>query len=236
MGITSQAELMADISDYQITYNAQRYARAGRRAIMLKAADANTPNGAEHYPARADASHALNLIVVHYVIVRFDVSPLATIDFYLDRIRPHWRKGDRMLIDVEEYSGHPAKSPGWVETAQLHLAHCRAPRAWGYTNESYMQEAGRQLANTAPFWLIAAYDGMLLGPGTPKLPRFSKTQLAGKQYTDGLLGAQPHVAPGIGSCDDTILTAAGQRELFSLPAPKLRRPLHAKLPHRKVCC
>lgn len=230
-----QSHLMADISDYQAVHNMIRYSRAGRRVIMLKAVDATDDAGATNYAPEADAAHACRLRVVHYGIVRFDIDPVATIDHYIQRIEPHWRKGDRMLIDLEEYSGHPDAAPSYMERLQARLTtQHKAPRAFGYTNEAYMAEAGKRLADAAPGWVIAAYDGRLLDRGgTPKLPRGTKSLLLGKQYTDGQLGAQPHTAPGIGPCDDTILTCAGIRELLGSAAPKLKRQ---HLPARRRRC
>ncbi len=237
--MTPQSQLMADISDYQLNVELRRYRRAGRRAIMLKATDADTDAGAALYPNRVELAHNLRLVVIHYAIVRYNVDPDRTIDHYAHRIKPYWRRGDKMLIDVEDYSGHPNDAAGWLQRAQDRLTgHWQAPRAWGYTNEAYMAEAGLQLADAAPYWIIAAYDWRLLGAGTPKLPRAARTTLAGKQYTDGVYGAQPLTAPGIGPCDDTILTPAGERALLRTTAPKLKRPIRAKLPSRKKtrCC
>lgn len=235
-----QHQLMADISDYQSTFNARSYARAGRRIVMLKAADAADDAGAGEYPARAIAAHQCGLRVVHYLIVRYNLTVNPTIDHYIQRIEPYWHKGDRMLIDLEAYGGPAHQAAGWLADAQGRLVHAhQAPRALGYTNEAYMAEAGRHLADKAPAWIIAAYDGLLLGPGTPKLPHGSKTILAGKQYTDGTFGAQPRTTPGIGPCDDTILTPAGEHLLLGSPAPKLKRPIRHAIPtraHNTCCC
>jgi hypothetical protein len=221
-----QSCLMADISDYQASFLARRYKRAGRRVVMIKAGEGTGAAGAEHHAARAVKAHEVGLIVIHYLMAIFTEIPEDCVDAFVDRIRHVWRQGDRMMIDVEDYSGQPLNAPDWMNIAQEHLDHkSHAPfRAIGYTNEAYMAEAPK-LAEQADQWIIAAYDGLLLADGgTPKLPR--KARLLGKQYTDGEVGSEPRVAPGIGPCDNTILTGEGYEYLFGKTAtPKLGRRL-----------
>lgn len=224
MSTPPQHQLMADISDYQATVDLRAYRRAGRRLIMIKAADHDTPAGAIRYPTRAHEAHRLGLHVIHYIMAQFATPAAATVDYAVRRILPLWRHGDQILIDVEDYSGPPQQATPWLKAAQTRLHdHHKAPKALAYTNEAYLAAAGAELADEAPDWIIAAYDGLLLGRGTPILPHRTHAQLLGKQYTDGQIGAQPHIAPGIGPCDNTILTCTGTRHLLAGPAPKLRR-------------
>jgi len=216
--------LMADISDYQESYIARRYKRAGRRAIMIKAGDGLSAAGCAHHGARADASHDVGLVVVHYLMAVYHDPPDQCIRNLLERIRPHWHTGDKMLIDVEDYSGPAEHARPWVLGAQAELHRQKAPAAAAYSNEAYLAEGGPSLAATAPWWLVAAYDGRrFAGGGMPKIPG-GHSQLLGKQYTDGQVGAEPHIQPGIGPCDNSILTSTGLAYLTgSKTVPQLRR-------------
>lgn len=225
--------LFADISDYQLTFDAQAYARAGRRLVMIKQGDGAGPGGSGQSPERCAKAHRSGLHVIHYLMARYDESPSATIDAYFERIRPCWHKGDRMLIDIEAYSGPVADSYAWLKVAQVHVTSRGAPRAIVYTNESYLAEGGQLLAELADWWHIAAYDGRRLARGTPVIPGRTKAQLFAKQYTNGQEGAQPYLAPGIGACDNSILTCAGARYTAVANPPRLRR--RRRLPARRAC-
>jgi hypothetical protein len=221
----NQQQLFADISDYQTTFDARAYAIAGRTVIMIKTGEATSANGAVLAPARIEAAHANRLHVIHYLFAHLDVDPIAQLQAYLERARPLWHPGDRMELDIEDASGDPQAAIPWLTEAQRYLTqHEGAPRAIAYTNEAYLAEAGPQLANQADWWHIAAYDGLLLGRGTPHLPRHThpNTRLLAKQYTNGQEGAQPHTAPGLGPCDNNILTPHGANYLKA-PRPHLHR-------------
>lgn len=226
-----QHRLMADISDFQASFIARRYARAGRRVVMIKASEGAGLVGASHHEDRARAAHRCGLIVIHYSMAVFADPPDMSIDALTQSAKAAWCPGDRLLIDVEDFSGSPTIAPEWMKEAQHALLakerEALGRGALGYTNEAYMAEGGRELCATAPAWLIAAYDGLLLGPGEPRLP--GRATLLGKQYTDGSVGAEPHVSPGVSSpCDDSILTPEGIK-LLGLGTSKKKLPRRSRL-------
>lgn len=217
--------LFADISDFQAVFKGRRYERAGRRVVMIKQGEGTGNAGGEIAGARSRDAHRVGLRVIHYLMAIYSEPPGASLAAYCDRIKPSWARGDRMEIDVEAYSGHPSEAAAWVEEAQYYLHHEQlAPNpAIIYSNEAYLAEAGLELMNHAQWLHVAAYDGYLLGRGEPRLPRGCKAKLLAKQYTDGEIGAQPRVAPGIGPCDNSILTHAGAAHLGVASTPSLKR-------------
>lgn len=217
--------LYADISDYQPGFDARAYARSGRKLVMIKAGEAMSAAGAARWATRTNDAHAAGLHVIHYLFAQLGTPAPASLAAYCARIRPEWDRGDHMLIDVEQASGPASAAARWLAAAQRYLVdEQHAPRASAYTDEAYAAEGGKQLLEQADWWVIAAYDGRLLGVrGTPVLP--GKARLLAKQYTDGQTGAAPHVTPGIGACDSNILTRAGAKHLGIVGAGLRRRVL-----------
>lgn len=213
--------LFADISDYQGSFDAGRYARSGRKVVMIKHGEGGGNAGGEHAAARVEQAHRVGLHVIHYLMAIYDEAPADSLANYCERIRPRWHAGDRMELDIEAYSGPPDRAAGWVRDAQKYLRQVQKATnpAMIYTNESYMLEAGPQLWNLTSWWHIAAYDGSLQ---EPRLPRGCKAQLLAKQYTDGEVGAEPRITPGVGACDQSILTSAGAAYLQA-PTMRLKR-------------
>ena len=207
-------------------------ARAGRRAIMIKASDGDSTAGATRHKERATQAHRLGMRVLHYAFAETGINAIAAAAALRAAVRPVWVRGDRLVIDVEAAGGFiaPTTAIDYLHQMQRNLTAHGAPMAWGYADEALLAAGGAELADCCPFWIIAAWDGGLLGRDTPKLPRGSKSRLAAKQYTDGQVGAEPRNSPGIGACDCSILTSSAIK-LLGIPAPaKLRRPVRSKLP------
>lgn len=222
-----QGRLFSDISDYQSEFNAARYARSGRRVVMVKHGEGEGNAGGDLAAQRIAQAHHVGLRVIHYLMALYRDPPDVCMRNFCERVKPTWRPGDKMELDIEAYSGPPDRAAEWVHEAQRFLElDAAAPRrmAMGYTGEAYLIEAGPRLWNLVDWWHIATYDGLLLGRGEPRLPRGCKAKLLGKQYTDGILGAYPHSSPGIGPCDDSILTRGGVEHLLGVSkAPRLKR-------------
>lgn len=228
MGAPPQGLLFADISDFQSAFNAARYARSGRRVVMVKHGEGESNPGGAQAAERIRAAHHVGLRVIHYLMAIYTDPAEVCLRNFCERVKPTWRRGDTMELDIEAYSGPPSRAAEWMRDAQRFLRlDASAPRrmAMGYTNEAYLLEAGPRLWNLVDYWHIATYDGRLLGRGgEPRLPRGCKAHLLAKQYTDGVLGAHPHSSPGIGPCDDSILTRAGRAHLLGASkAPRLKR-------------
>jgi hypothetical protein len=237
MNTPPQGVLFADISDYQSQFNASRYARSGRRVLMVKHGEGEGNAGGELAADRIGRAHHVGVRVIHYLMARYNDPPDVCLRNFCERIKPTWHTGDKMELDIEAYSGPPDRAAEWVAEAQRFLELDQsAPRrfAMGYTNESYLLEGGPRLWNLVDWWHIATYDGRLLGRGgEPRLPRGCKAKLLGKQYTDGVQGAYPRSAPGIGPCDDSILTRAGHAHLLGVSkTPRLKR---RRVPSLKGC-
>jgi GH25 family lysozyme M1 (1,4-beta-N-acetylmuramidase) len=217
-----QSRFMADVSDYQTSVDMQRYRRAGRTAIMIKAGQGLGFGGASLYRQRVLAAHAVGLRVIHYWYVEPDVPAGLTILSLASQLDSRFHAGDRICWDVE--TGDPAAAARWLAEAQSRLRERLGQAGIAYTYADYLARGGRALAATSRWWIIADYESRLLG--VQSALRLPAGQLLGQQFTDGTIGGPPRSVPGVrGPCDDTILTSRGYRWLVGSRArhPRLRR-------------
>lgn len=204
----NHASLMCDISDWQGGFDARAYARAGRVAVMIKAAEGTGAGGASRYAERVQAAHAAGLRVVHYQLLHAE-DGRAQAEYLHGQSAQLFRRGDRLLADIEEPELPSARA---VEISAAWLTQLEARGHTGllaYLCASY--GARRQLARLRfAGFIIADY-------GTWQLPNaLDRMELGrrclGRQFTDGVNGARPHTAAGItGPVDCTRLTSAGRR-------------------------
>lgn len=196
------ASLVCDISDYQSSFDARRYRREGHVAIMLKAAEGLSDAGASTYAQRAQAAHAEGLRVLHYHYLSGEGGK-AQGAFLEERTRPYWQPGDRLVADVEVDAAAGALG-SWA--AILHrLGHTGL---LGYTYRAFGPVPELRRTPLAG-WIVADYDGRQRVSVLDRLA-FRGAAVLGKQFTDGVNGARPHVAAGIsGPVDCTRYTRKG---------------------------
>lgn len=177
------------------------YAHWGRVLLALK-----TTEGVHHddtaYAARVRWAHALGLTVLHYHFARpdLDTTPTDEATHFCHTIIPHLHPGDYLCVDVERTltkgSGLTFK---WVEDFCGLVHHLTGHTPIVYANESTLNTLLRKLRVPGQRYWVAKY-----GEGKPSLPR--GMNVWAWQYTDGTIGPMPHDGPGIGPCDNSIMS------------------------------
>lgn len=203
--------LFADVSDFQSRFDAHAYKRAGHVLVAIKAGEGIEGGGASLYPIRATAAHAAGLHVWHYWFAHPGESAAAQVARLHVVTSPHYRAGDRTVIDIE--TGNSGKAAAWCREAADAL-HKLGRNPIGYTYASYLAEGGAALASCFDWWWVADYDGTVRKrrpsiPAGRSLIHNHGPILVAKQYTDGEAGAEPHRYSGIGQCDGSVLLSAG---------------------------
>lgn len=221
------ARLMADISDYQSSFDARAYRRAGHRIIMIKAAEGLSAAGALLHSRRCREAHDEGLIVVHYHYLHGHDGEGR---FLAERVSGVWKSDDALCADVEIAS----VSAGAVQQWEGQLRARAFPRIFGYSGRSFLTERQAMARTLLKGWVIADY-GTLKAPNIGDRLACGGTPCLGRQFTDGLYGSGPHGMSGIGRCDITWLTRKGMRLLLPERAPKTHiRPGARKIRPPKV--
>lgn len=224
--MSDPTRLMNDISDYQTIFDPFRYKRAGHKVIMIKAVEGNGHPGAMLHQARAKAAHAAGLRVVHYGFLR-ELNGLEQARALLDACHGSsevWRQGDVLCADVEDENFNTNTAITITREWAEELRRNRHPEPVGYSGRSYLTERAG-LAKTIPHgWIIADY-GIFKAPNLGDYRACKGSVCLGRQFTDGQLGPNPHMASGIsGAVDCSWLTKAGMQKLAGIqPTRKLVR-------------
>jgi hypothetical protein len=202
---------MCDISDYQTQYSAIAYRRAGRRAIMIKACEDCTLDGAWNHRSRVRQSHVEGLHVVHYAYLHPSSGEQQGL-YLCDRVECVWKDGDVLCADIEMPSMDERVCAevldGWL--AALRSRGHEEPI--GYSGEAFLNE--RKLGPAIPHgWIVANYGK--IREATARQRDAAGGLVLGRQFTDGEAGAGPHTCAGIsGPVDCTLLTEAGEERIL----------------------
>lgn len=215
-GYGHDARLMNDYSDYQTLVDPRKQKRAGRRVVCIKAAEGLGNGGAMLYAERVRQAHEAGLRVVHYHYLHWLIPGRTQALYLLDRIKPVWKDGDRLMADIEaELPGDEQGSrgvavsccEGWA--AELHKEGHTS--LIGYAPRSFPQLKAIAATHGFAGWIIAEY-GTLRRPTPLDQHAVGRAVILGRQFTDGSTGPGPHAGPGIsGACDCSWLTTAGCR-------------------------
>lgn len=187
---------MADVSDAQATFNAAAYRAAGHRVVALKATE-GLGFEAHGYAARVLAAHRAGLHVIHYHFAHPDHHDAGGDEAreLLRVAQPHWRRGDRLSLDLEV---DPHRTTGalldYVGDFLAVWQRAGHHYPWLYTFTSYLDD--RLAGQTPDGWRLWLADFR-------KMSRLEKWRrhVWAHQFTDGLVGPEPHAMAGIGRVD-----------------------------------
>lgn len=201
----------ADISSYQPHFDAMSYRGAGHLLIMIKATEGLHYESPD-YAVAVHNAHNAGLGVVHYHFARPDLgdSPHQEAVKFLEVVLPHTTSRDYLEVDVERATPEGYKhDPEWV-----------------YQFDAVIRERSRfntiLYANAST---LAGYDWKLYGePQRCHCADYSaavNTAPRGftcvfRQFTDGIVGPEPHYFAGIGQCDGNHMAVSIFRHLQSL--------------------
>lgn len=193
--------LFADISSNNGGFSARAYKRAGLIMIAVKATQ-GTHYENPRWAGWVNAAHRAGLCVTHYHYAELDraISGIQEAEYFARTIAPHFHHGDRICIDTEHTTLMTSEElAAWVDAfadvMYWHTGHglvCYASAAW-------FREVGALLpATTREVWLAD-------WSSASEWPEGTYTRWA-RQFTDGRIGPLPHVLPGIGNCDVSIMS------------------------------
>lgn len=197
--------LFADLSNNngdQDTFHGHAYKSAGHKVIALKVSEGASFVDPRH-AAWAHAAHAAGLAVIHYHFARPEAgNPIGQATHFKQALADHFIKGrDRLCIDLE--TSMPSEGRAWLREFETQLSRLKVDThddLIGYTFKSYFEEGELTIASNA--WWIAAWGALMrdregLGRGQ---------YLWAQQYTNGVVGPDPHVFAGIrGHCDGSVI-------------------------------
>lgn len=197
--------LMADVSNNNPGFDARAYHAAGHRAVAIKATEGVGGHQITHGPW-TDAAHHAGLRVIHYHFARPDThaTPAGEALDFLAAVEPHWRRGDRVCLDLEVapiVAGDADRYVrGFARAMRQRRGRVGSRHAWLYTGTFYFREHGLRLPAGWRLWL-ADYAVPVLGarPGVARV--------WAHQFTDGRNGPLPHGVAGVaGPCDVSALS------------------------------
>lgn len=138
-----------------------------------------------------------------YHFLRPEVSPVAQAEHFLEQAHQHGvviRDTDVLVCDAEISDGQNAATVKACVREFGAYVEAHAPaRRWLYSGGPFAHENGITLDGYQAHWL-AAY----VGDPAPYMV-FGRPRTIAWQYTDGKWGPVPHVCPGVGACDMSIL-------------------------------
>ena len=189
-------QYFADISSVQPEYNAQMYANAGHLLIAIKSTEGLGYVNPYH---RGQALHSglEHVAVAHYHYARPDLgnNPEDECKFFLTNTAYLLGPYDYVILDIER-----ATPQGWSHDP-----------AWSFQWDEYLRAHSRFKAILyASRSTLEQYDTWLIGDprrvhdadwsATPDYAPPGYTCVF-RQYTDGIVGPEPHRYAGIGQCD-----------------------------------
>lgn len=151
---------------------------------------------------RTERAHKRGSWVLHYHFGHVGESPQEQAKFFWANCHGHFAPKDFLCIDTERgqaNNGYPVGSVArWTNEFAQHLKGISGHSVIMYSNEALLAElvrAGLRIPGNRGW--IAAY-----GPRKPSIGGISTWAW---QYTDGVIGPQPHHYAGIGNCDGSLL-------------------------------
>lgn len=184
--------LMADVSSNNGFINIANYSRAGHVALAIKATQGTSYVNPFHQ-GQANLAHDFGLTVIHYHYCKPGSNPITEIEHFRHIYSKTWRNGDYACFDIEE-----------PEVTNLNYAN--------HVLAEYHRRSGREpILYTSRGFLEGSLHGVVVPGGRIWVADWSSKPLNygvwARQYTDGIIGPEPHYYSGIGRCDGSYITA-----------------------------
>jgi lysozyme len=203
--------IFADLSSNNSEFHAGPYAAAGHIIVAVKATEGTRWVNPDHRPWCL-AAGAKRMCVVHYHFARPDLAdgPEAEAAHFLEVALPLCGGRDYLVCDVERaVPAGWAHDPAWSHAFDVHVqAHSRF-RIILYASRSTLQ--------TVPGEWLAGDDKRVWDADLGAGPDFAPAgyEVAFRQFTDGVLGPEPHSLPGVGVCDCNAARGRTWREIMA---------------------
>lgn len=205
----SPTRLFADISSNNLFFDAVKYRTAGHILVAVKATEGVHYINPNH---RTWSLHAgLNHIgVAHYHFARPDLGnqPDAEADAFLQTALRLAGGRDYLVLDLERATPAGWKhDPAWSAAFDAYVqAHSRFHTIL-YANKGTLQQSDAWLAGD----VRRVWDADWSNDPDFAPPGYT---VAARQFTDGVLGPEPHWIAGVGRCDVNRMSAEMFRTLM----------------------
>lgn len=186
----------ADVSAYQPNVNMREYADAGHLLIAIKASEGLSYVNPYHR-GQALAAGLEHVAVVHYHFARPDLGtqPDAEADHFLGVCGSLLGPYDYVVVDVERATPQGWQhDPAWSRAFDQRVRNFSRFKCIIYASRSVLQASDQWLAGAPLRVWDAAYST------EPDYAPQGYT-VAFRQYTDGVVGPEPHSFAGVGQCD-----------------------------------
>lgn len=191
----------ADISSNNRAFDAETYSIHGHVLVAIKATEGDTYDDPKYLQWVIEA-HRHGVAVVHYHFGRPDLhpSPAGEAKHFLDTVLHHTGPRDYLALDLERpaiggWNHDPAWSMGFDRYVQDHSR---------FHTVLYMSQSDLEASDA---WLAGDNRRVWVADWgvTPSVAPKGYTVLL-RQYTDGIIGPQPHSFAGIGACDGDYMS------------------------------
>ena len=186
----------ADVSAFQPNVNMHDYADAGHLLIAIKASEGLGYVNPYHR-GQSYAAGARHVAVAHYHFARPDLgtTPAAECDHFLNAAERLLGPYDYVILDVERATRQGwSHDPEWSRAWDQRLRNSTRYRAILYASRSVLQESDQWLAGPP----LRVHDAAYGSEPDYAPPGY---ECVFRQYTDGVVGPEPHRFAGIGACD-----------------------------------
>lgn len=190
----------ADISNNNAEFDAERYAAAGHLIVAVKASEGVTFTDPDHHTWTLHA-HLHHLGVIHYHFARPDLNPdpAAEAEHFLRAVGGLAGGRDYLALDLER-----AVPAGFSHDPEWSCEFDRVIRADSrFRTVIYMSQSLFESAQG--WWWHAPHHLWLAAWSGERNPRYQTARVIFRQYTDGVVGPEPHTFVGIGQCDGNYM-------------------------------
>lgn len=196
---------VADISSNNRRFDANTYRNAGHLLVGIKATEGTGYVNPNHRGWCYDAGrHHVGILHYHFARPDLGTDPRAEADHFLAWATPLLGPRDYVVLDIERATRQGWNhDPAWSATFDSHIQDRTRFATILYTFESVLRTSDKWLVGDRKRVWDAAWGA---GPGYAP-PGY---QLALHQFTDGVVGPEPHQVAGVGTCDVSYMGA----ELF----------------------
>lgn len=205
------SRLFADLSSNNNDFDAKEYRTAGGIVVAIKATEGNHYVNPDHRPW-CYAAGGQHIAVVHYHFARPDLNdnPETEAWHFLNVAHPLAGGRDYLVLDFERSvpSGF-THDPAWSDSFAKYVASHSRFQVILYANRSTLEQSDQ--------WLASQSKKRVWDADYSTTPDYAPKGYACvfRQFTDGVVGPDPHILPGVGRCDINRLSHAMFAEIAS---------------------
>lgn len=205
------SNLFADISSNNHKISVEEYADDGHLLLAVKATEGVTYTDPDYHTWVARA-HWYKLGVVHYHFARPDLEggPEHEANHFLSVVKHHLGARDYVALDIErpDIRGWE-RDPAWTNAFDARVQEVTGKHCVLYTPiEQFKEDAEWLYGGNRRLWVPDWSDKHVRAP--------RGWSILFRQFTDGVVGPEPHSLRGIGRCDVNMMSKQVHSHLLSM--------------------